>query len=132
MWPFSRRRKDDEAFRLLAAEHEMVQDDKGQVLERCANDVERRSLCLQWASEARLAWYEGRRAHIAKVVASNNERYKQYPVSVRRKIGDQQWGASVQQKELAGLEQMYSRWAQSYAGTAEEGNYGIQGSVRWR
>jgi hypothetical protein len=102
--------------REFAAEVIMREDDKGLILERLPNDVERRSRCLQWASEARTAWYAKRREYIAKVVASDNPRYKQYGIAVRRKIGDQQWGASVEQKELASLEQMYSRWAQSYAG----------------
>ncbi len=90
--------------------------DKGQLLDACANDVERRSLCLQWAAEARNEWYAGRKRAIARVVLSDHPRYKQYPPEVRASIGEQQWGRSVEQRDLASLEQMYSRWAQSYAG----------------
>jgi hypothetical protein len=116
MWLFSRRRREKIEREFVANVIVMREDDKGQILERCADDVERRSLCLQWASEARTSWYAKRREYIARVVASNSVRYESYPIAVRRQIGDQQWGASVEQKDLAALEQMYSRWAQSYAG----------------
>jgi hypothetical protein len=115
MWPFKRKAVDQE-YRARAAQVELAEDDKGQILERCASDVERRSLCLQWAGKARTDWYEGRRQHIAYVIASNHPRYKQYSLTARRAIGEQMWVRSVMQKDLASLEQMYTRWAESFAG----------------
>lgn len=91
-------------------------DDKGMILKRASSDVERRSLCLQWASEARTEWYAGRKRYIARVVLSDHPRYKQYSPEARAKIGEQQWGQSVEQKDLAALEQMYTRWATGFVG----------------
>jgi hypothetical protein len=116
MWNPLRRRKMERLERTLLAANVINTDDKGLQLERCASDVERRALCLQWASDARTEWYAGRRRAIARVVLSDHPRYKQYNAQVRASIGEQQWGRSVECKDLASLEQMYSRWAQSYAG----------------
>lgn len=89
---------------------------KGELLDACKTDVERRSLCLQWAGELRTQWYDGLRAHITYVLTSDNLRYKQYPPAVRRKIAEQQWSRSAQARDLAATEQMYSRWAIQYSG----------------
>lgn len=116
MFGFLRRRREEREERHEVGTAVLMEDDKGLQLERCANDVERRSLCLQWASQARTAWYDGRRRAIARVVLSDHPRYKQYGIEARKAIGEQQWSRSVEQKDLASLEQMYSRWAQSYSG----------------
>lgn len=89
---------------------------KGELLDACENDLQRRSLCLQWAGELRTQWYDGLRAQVQYVVTTNHPRYKGYPAAVRRKIAEQQWSRSTQAKDLAATEQMYSRWAVQYAG----------------
>jgi hypothetical protein len=89
---------------------------KGELLDACKTDVERRSLCLQWAGELRTQWYDGLREHVTSILLSDNLRYKQYPPPVRRKIAEQQWSRSAQARDLAATEQMYSRWAQQYSG----------------
>lgn len=131
MWPFDKRKQHERIERQAAAEAILQEDDKSEILMRAGNDVVRRSLCLQWAGQARTAWYRGRREAIAYVVASDHARYRPFPIEVRKSIGEQLWSRSVEQKDLASLEQMYTRWAQSFSGTVEEGNYsGVQGSVR--
>lgn len=97
---------------LASAEH------KGEILNRCKSDVERRSLCLQWASKARTDWYDGQRQQVVFVLLSDSPRYRDYPAKVRQSIGEQQWGKSVEAKSLADLEQMYCRWALMYHGEA--------------
>jgi hypothetical protein len=117
MWPFSRKPKmESESHRLSHVGVILGEDDKAQILNRCSSNVQRRSLCLQWAGQARTDWYEGRRQHIAAVVGSNHPRYKQYSIRARKAIGEQMWGRSVMQKDLAALEQMYTRWADSFRG----------------
>jgi hypothetical protein len=91
---------------------------RGEILDECPSDVERRSLCLQWAGELRTQWYDGQRAQIIAVIESTDLRYRHYPPAVRRSIAEQQWSRSVQAKEMAATEQMYSRWARQYAGGA--------------
>jgi len=119
MWPFSRRQDDGRAdllARIEAAKEIERQVDRGQRLRQCANDVERRSLCLQWAGEERDKWYAGRRQTIIDMIMSEDRRYKHMGPETRAKIGEMKWGKSLQAKELAGTEQMYSRWAVQYAG----------------
>lgn len=89
---------------------------KGELLDACLNNLERRSLCLQWAGELRTQWYDGLRAQIVYLMTTDHPRYKQYPPAVRRKIAEQQWSGSKQAKDLAATEQMYSRWAVQYSG----------------
>jgi len=109
-------RKDNRGARVAEAYSILDEPTKADILDMCANDVERRSLCLQWAGEARTKWYERRKQYIASVVQSDSPRYKGYPIEVRKSIGDQQWARSVEQKDLAAQEQMYTRWATGYAG----------------
>jgi hypothetical protein len=120
MFWFKRRQRADEAsWRTLALSAEALRPHKGEILDECANDVERRSLCLQWAGELRTEWYNGLRTQVLHVLHSDNPRYRHLPPDVRKSIGEQQWSRSVRAKDLAATEQMYSRWAQQYAGGAE-------------
>lgn len=89
---------------------------KGELLDACANDTERRSLCLQWAGQIRTQWYDGLRAQIVYLLESDLPRYRQYSPAAKKKIAEQIWGRSVQAKDLAATEQMYSRWAMQYSG----------------
>ena len=118
MWPFSRRTQNDtidpavvEAISALRSK-----GDKGAILNRCPNDVARRSLCLQWAGEARDAYYEGRRVAIEDMLLSKDRRYRHMSVEVRMKIGEMKWSKSLTCKEIVDLEQMYGRWASMYSG----------------
>jgi hypothetical protein len=119
MWPFkSNRLKAIEYDERVLDELDKLANErhKGQLLDDCANDVERRSLCLQWAGQARNAWFQGRRESIQDMLMSKDRRYKYMSVETRKKIGEIKWSKSIQAKELASVEQMYSRWAVQYAG----------------
>ena len=116
MWPFSRRRKEFTTEQHAAMRQVRAEPHKGTLLDRCANDVDRRSLCLQWAGEARNAYYEGRRQSIEDMILSEDRRYRHMSMATREKIGEMKWSKSLMAKELQGLEQMYSRWAVQYAG----------------
>lgn len=92
------------------------EQDKGQRLNACKTDVDRRSLCLQWAGEMRDAYYQGRRESMEDMLRSKDRRYRYMSAETRMKIGEIKWSKSMQAKDLVGLEQMYSRWAVQYAG----------------
>lgn len=102
--------------RMAAAREVSLREDKGRQLQRCTSDVERRSLCLQWAGELRDQWYAGQRQAVIDMILSEDRRYHRMSIEARKKIGEIKWGKSLQAKELAATEQMYSRWAVQYAG----------------
>lgn len=117
MWPFSRRQTGTLSLAIQEAYSEVKhKPDKGQILNACTTDVDRRSFCLQWAGEARDAYYQGRRESIQDLLLSRDPRYKYMDAETRMRIGEMKWGKSLQAKEIIGLEQMYSRWAIQYAG----------------
>lgn len=118
MWPFSMRAKHEEYDQKVidALDRLAEERDKGQQLNACRNHVERRSLCLQWAGQMRDAFYQGRRESMQDMLLSKDRRYRHMSPETRMKIGQMKWGKSMQAKELADLEQMYSRWAVQYAG----------------
>jgi hypothetical protein len=89
---------------------------KGELLDECENDLQRRSLCLQWAGELRTQWYDGLRAQVEYILTADLPRYRQYSPAAKRKIAEQVWSRSAQAKDLAATEQMYSRWAIQYSG----------------
>jgi len=70
---------------------------KGKQLRALADHSARASLCLKWSEESRDGWYERR----AEWVAAGHT--------------PESWGNEFKAKDLAGLEQMYSRWAVMYA-----------------
>lgn len=118
MWPFRRKWQYDQYDQAVldALDRLAEEKDKGQQLNACANDVERRSLCLQWAGQMRDAYYQGRRESIQDMLLSKEYRYRHMSPAVRMKIGEIKWSKSLRAKELIGMEQMYSRWAIQYAG----------------
>lgn len=113
MFGWGRRRRERED-RYLVAETVIQEDDKGQILDRLPSDDDRYRACMRWAAEARNKFYEERRLMIAATVLSTDRRYRQYSARARAVIGDQLWSRSVRSKDLASLEQMYSRWASAY------------------
>jgi hypothetical protein len=100
---------------ITEANQQMKVPHKGELLDRCQSNAERRKLCLEWAEQARNAWFNGNRESVINVLISKSPRYRDYPAAVRKSIGERQWGNSIQAKQLADAEQMYSRWAQHYA-----------------
>lgn len=95
---------------------------KSHELDACESDAERYKLATGWASEARALWYRGQTEAITDMLLSEDIRYRYMSAEERRAIGLVKWSKSPVSKDLAGLEQMYSRWAQEFAaGAALEG-----------
>lgn len=123
MWPFSRRPRQYE----VEAAHTLARPSKADQLRRCASDYERMVLCQEWAAEERRKWYQGQAECIADVLGSTNVRYRYYNEEARRRIGGKNWSNTLASRDIAGLEEMYSRWAHEYAVavTAERSKHGV-------
>ena len=94
----------------------MATPSKSHLLAECDTDAERRELCLRWAAEARMSWFQGQAECIADVLRSRDLRFQHMNAETRRQIGRINWINTPQQKALANADQMYTRWADGYKG----------------
>ena len=116
MWPFRRRQK-----RESNPLGYVWKPSRGEILDMLQDDEARYDQCLAWAEEERNKFYQGLRETIQDIVTSNSERYRDYGSAARRTIGEVRWSQTAKSKELAGNEQMYMRWAQSYKNSPRSG-----------
>jgi hypothetical protein len=84
---------------------------KGEELRAAGSNLAKARLAQAWQEKARDAWYAG----LEKAIRDGARR-GQEEANART-----EWGKSYRAKELAGLEQMYARWASLYysASTAD-------------
>ena len=88
---------------------------KQQILDALPNDRARVLQCQVWAANERARWYQGQAECIADILMSTDPRYRDLHPEAREIIGRRRWSNSQLQKDIAGLEAMYSRWAGEYS-----------------
>jgi hypothetical protein len=92
---------------------------KADLLDACSSNYDRAMLCAEWAANARRAWYEGQRNQKLFVLRSHDARWESYGYNERLHIADRLWSTNPKSKELADVEQMYTRWSMHFAALSE-------------
>jgi hypothetical protein len=90
-----------------------------QILAGLDNDYQRFQYCHMKAEMARADWYSGQTASVLSVLGSREEQYGNMDGATRVMTGNTNWSLSRESKDLAGLDQMYTRWAQLYLASSE-------------
>ncbi len=87
----------------------------GDRLNALPDNATRARACLRLAEQARNAYQDGKAREVEAVIYSGAHQFDAFGTRERKLIGERRWAASKRAQDLAGDEQMFSRWAQMYA-----------------
>lgn len=92
----------------------------GNYLDSLRSDKDRAAYCKGMVEEYRNRWFEGQAIEVAKVKHSNNPQYGKTSKE-REATAKHRWATSSEADDLAGLENMWWRWAIMYQGSVLAG-----------
>lgn len=100
---------------LASAQREARPGHHGEVLNLLSSDYARYQYCRAMAEKYRKQWWDGKLESVAAARIDPTLRTQKHSPEKVDQIGEQRWSRTVEAKDLAGLEQMWWRWAEGYA-----------------